>query len=174
LLFTIDSGTGGGQHLFSCKADKSDIRIWGRLDVDKGADKPLHKLWYDGDTIIGVDQETEDGTPHDLTVKRWDRDANYIETIAGPSCHIGISPDKKWIASDNFYRTEPVYLIIYKSGEMTPSALVFNYPDGYATWKLSGHLNPSFSRDSKRVYYSRPVDGKLIQAYCCDFGEELE
>ncbi len=173
LLFTIDTGRGGCQHLISCKSDLTDIRIWGRLDVDKGADKPLHKFWYDGDTIVGVDQETEDGTPHDLTVKRWDRDANYIETLAGYGCHIGMSPDKKWIASENFYRTEPVYLMIYKSGELVPSAIVFNYPDGYATWKLSGHVNPSFSRDSKRIYYSRPVDGKLIQAYCCDFSNEL-
>lgn len=174
IAFSVSTGSGGGQHLFTAKPDMTDLRVWGRLKIDKGADQPLHLFWYDSNTIMGADQDTEDGLPNDLFVKRWDRDANYIETLTGPGCHIGASPDRRWIASENFYRTEPVYLIIYEAGNVMPRALVFNYPDGSVTWGLNGHVNPSFSRDGKRLYYNRPVDGKLVQAYCCDFGNELE
>lgn len=165
IAFTIRSGSGGPQHLFTSNADGTDVKVWGKQAFDVGADKPLHFLWYDDETMVGVDQCNDDGTPNDLFIKRWDLNGNYIETLGGPGCHLGFSPDKKIFAAENFYRSNPIELFLYRSGEFEPFAKIFEHDGIDVTWTLSGHVNPSFSRDSRRVYYNRPIDDRLKQAY---------
>lgn len=167
IAFTIHTGRGGGQHLFTARSDGTGLRPWGKLVQDRGADKPLHFLWYDDHTLYGVDQSCEDGTPNNLHVKRWDLEGNFIETLAGAACHLGMSPDKSWIAGETFYYDDPVRLYLYNSGHTDPAALVFEHKGTHPTWILGGHVNPSFSRDGRRLYYTRPVDNHRVQAYRC-------
>jgi hypothetical protein len=37
--------------------------------------------------------------------------------------------------------------------------------DAHTTWTLAHHINPSFSRDGKRVYYNKCVAPEKVQAY---------
>jgi hypothetical protein len=174
IAFTVVPGRGGKQHLFTARADGSDLRVWGCLEVDTGSDKPLHFMWYSDDLIYGIDQGTQDGTANDLLTKLWDRDGNYVSTIAGVGNHLGMSFDKNWIAGDTFYFDDPVRLYMYKYGDTKPAAVVFEHKGITPTWLYHGHVNPSFSRDSKRVYYNRPVEDKFVQAYYCEFYDQLK
>lgn len=159
---------GGKQYLFTARSDGADLRVWGQFSPGRGSDKPLHWQWYDDDHIFGVDQETSDRTPGNLFIKLWDREGRTIRTLAGPGNHIAMSYDKNWFAGDSFYFEDPVRLYLYQSGQTVPSAVIFEHDGIVPTWVLSGHINPSFSRDGRRLYYSRPVGNKLVQAYCVD------
>jgi hypothetical protein len=173
IAFTIHTGKGGGQHLFTARSDGSRLSPWGRMAANRGADKPLHFLWYDADTLFGVDQECMDGTPNNLFVKRWRLDGTYIETLAGPACHLGMSQDRGWFAGETFYYDNPVRLHLYRSGETLPAAVIFEHEGIIPTWIDNGHVNPSFSRDGRRVYYNRPVDNERVQAFACDISPLL-
>lgn len=158
----------GSQHLFTARTDGSDLRLWGRLDLDTGSDKPLHWQWYDDEMIYGVDQDTYDGTPNNLYIKKWNRDGDYVRTLAGVGNHLAMSPDKQWFAGENFYFDNPVRLFLYRSGQTKPTAVIFEDEGMIPTWINSGHVNPSFSRDGKRLYYNRPVNNEFTQAYYVD------
>jgi len=151
---------GGSQYLFfTCNADGSNLKYW-------GADKPLHELWFDENTICGADEITDDNNPDNLSFRRWDLNKRVIETLAGQVNHTAFSPDRQWFAGESFYRSNPVELYIYKRGQTIATATVFQ-SDAQIVWQKVGHVNPSFSRDGSRLYYNRPV-GDLKQAYFCD------
>ncbi len=170
--FSLVTAPGGRQHLISANTDGSDIRLWNSsCPIDTGSDKPLHFLWWDEDHICGNDQETEGDTPHDLTVKLWDRDGNYIKTIAGFGYHLGLSPDRNWLSAETFYHDDPIDLFLYRTGSIEPAAYAFRHYGTKITWKLYSHVNPSFGRNSKRLYYNRPVDNEYLQAYFADISE---
>ncbi len=156
---------GGPQYFFIADADGSDIRIFGNRMPQKGQDIPLHYQWYDNEHIFGADQETLDGSPNNLQVKIWDLDGNYIRTAAGQSNHPAMSPDRRYFTGDSFYYDDPSWLVIYRNGETKPAAVVFEEEGIYPMWMLSAHANPAFSRDGKRLYYKRPVDDRMFQAY---------
>lgn len=143
----------GTEQLVTCKVDGTDVRLFatGR--------KPLHQQWYDGSTLFAHERI---GTPADggprLQAKRWDRDGKFIETLAGVGNHMGISPDRKYLASENHYELDPVVLKLYRTGNVEPLAVLMNVPAG-PIWKMRTHVNPSFSRDGKKVYFNKPVDG---------------
>jgi hypothetical protein len=156
---------GGKQHLLSMRTDGSDLRIWGRFFPDTGSDKPLHWHWYDDELVYGADQESKDGTPDNLNIKLWDRDGNYIRTLAGQANHVAMSYDKKFFAGESFYYDDPTWLVIYRSGETVPAAVVFEEEGIRPTWIMGAHVNPAFSRDGRRLYYKRPVEDRLFQAF---------
>lgn len=143
----------GAEEVVTCKADGTDVRLFvtGR--------KPLHQQWYDDSTIFAHERV---GTPSDggprLRAKRWDRDGKFIETLAGVGNHMGISPDRKYFASENHYELDPVILKVYRTRNVEPLAVLMNEPAG-PVWKMRTHVNPSFSRDGKKVYFNKPVDG---------------
>lgn len=165
---------GGKQHFFTSRLDGSDLRIFGGYFPESGSDKPLHWHWYDDKLLYGVDQETKDGTPDNLCIKLWDRNGRYIRTLAGQANHTAMSYDKKWFAGDSFYFDDPVWLCIYRSGETIPAAVVFRHTGIKITWLQEGHSNPAFSRDSRRLYYKRPVNDTYMQAYYVDLTSLLE
>lgn len=165
---------GGKQHLFTSRLDGSDLRIFGKYYPERGSDKPLHWHWYDDELLYGVDQETKDGTPDNLYVKLWDRNGKYIRTLAGPANHTAMSYDRKWFAGDSFYFDDPVWLCIYRSGETVPAAVIFKHSGIKITWLQEGHSNPAFSRDSRRLYYKRPINDTYIQTYYVDLTPLLE
>jgi hypothetical protein len=162
LSFMIQPG-GGVNMLFTCNRDGSDLIYW-------GTDKPMHELWFDEDTLCGCDSVVDDGQPNNKHFKRWDRNKRFLETLAGPVCHTAFSPDRNWFAGESYYRSDPVSLFLYQRGKTKPAAVVFTAPAGN-TWTEINHVNPSFSRDGRRLYYNRLVDGRVKQVYCVELDE---
>jgi hypothetical protein len=149
------------QHLFTVKADGSDLRYW-------GPDKPMHFHWFDEDTLWGSDYLTDDGSPDNHYLKRWSRDKKLIEVLAGLGNHTAVSSDRMWFAAETDYRSDPVDLRVFRRGHTEPVALVFSHSFADLTWKKRAHVNPSFSRDGTRLYYNRAVSSNMKQAYYCD------
>lgn len=142
-------------YLFTCRPDGSDLRYFGI--------KPMHVNWWDGDTVVGVDNLIDDGHPNDWSIRRWDRDRNVIETLAGPGNHPTISPDRRWIVTDPPYGTDPVTLIEYDLSRKT-SRTVETYGTGIV-WGRKIHLNPAFSHNGRRLYWNRPVDNETMEVW---------
>lgn len=128
--------------------------------------KPLHQLWFDDETLWGVDTG-------DHQVKRWDLKGNSVETMAGEGCHIGISPDYRWIAAETYYGSNPIVLRLYRRGEMKPVATIFSHRYPNAVWELQNHVNPAFSRDGKRLYFNLAISDDKSQAWVADISSLL-
>ncbi len=162
ISFTVRTrGKEGRQHLFSCKPDGSELIQW-------GPDKPMHFHWYDETTIWGSDSGVNDGQPDNKYCRRWTRNKKYIQTLAGVGNHTAASPNKKWFAGETWYNSDDITLYIYRKNEIKPAAKIFTHPYSQITWKGRGHVNPSFSRDSKRIYYNRAASNAMKQPYFCD------
>lgn len=131
--------------------------------------KPLHFNWYDNESIFGHDTEVEDGMPDDNSMRLWDADMNYIKTLAGPGNHAALSPDRQYAASETWYRVNPTTLSLYESEDIEPfwSMIVSN--DTYWTWERRFHVNPTFSRDSKSLYFNKVTSDGEVQAYRLKF-----
>lgn len=150
----------GTEYLVTCKADGTDVRLFATPT------KPLHQQWYDDSTLFGQERgKTSDGGPS-LRTKRWDRDGKVLEVLAGIGNHPGISPDRKYVVSDNRYTLDPVIVSLYKTPNVEPLAVIMNEAEG-PVWKMRTHVNPTFSRDGKKIYFNKPVDG-MPQVYRVD------
>lgn len=139
----------GQEKIVSCKTDGSDVRAFNT------AAKPLHQQWYDDTTIFG---HQRGGGPDQLKCQRWDRDGKFVETLGGPGNHMGISPDRRYLVSENIYTSDPVVMKLYRTGNTEPLAVLMNVPQG-PIWVNGTHVNPAFSRDGRYVYFNMPVDG---------------
>ncbi|OQB15597.1 MAG: hypothetical protein BWY15_00309 [Firmicutes bacterium ADurb.Bin193] len=156
-------GVGGGQDnvkILSCRVGGSEMKVF--------PTKPLHQQWYDDTTIFAHEVDWENGEYPMYKAKRWDLDGNYIETIAGVGNHMGISFDRKYYASETQYWTNPVVLRLYRYGNVEPLAILFAESPG-TVWSVKTHIDPSFSRDSRKVYFNMPVAEDMIQMYRVDF-----
>ena len=154
------------RNLFTCKVDGSDMNYWGL------GDKPLHYSWFDENTFLGCHSKVfEDGISANMFIKRWDRNKNYLETLAEPGNHVAMSTDENWYAGETGYNSDPIKLFLYKRGSIKSTAVIFEHPFTDMVWKSHGHVNPSFSRDGKRLYYTRAVSNQLKQAYFCDISQ---
>lgn len=143
----------GKQYLLTCGTDGTDVRFFAQPR------KPLHQQWFDDSTIFGQEfvAKPADGGPRFMG-KRWDRDGKYLETITGVGNHPGISPDRKYLATDNQYELDPVTITLYRVGSTQPVALLMKESPG-PVWKMRTHVNPAFSRDGRYVYFNKPVNG---------------
>ncbi len=143
----------GQEHLVTCKSDGTDVRLF------ETGRKPLHQQWYDDSTLFAHERVSTppDGGPR-LRAKRWDRDGKFIETLAGVGNHMGISPDRKYLASENHYELDPVVLRLFRVGNVEPLAVLTDVPAG-PIWKMRTHVNPAFSRDGRKVYFNKPIAG---------------
>lgn len=148
LSIRLDTGN-ALENIVTCQLDGSDVREF------KAAKKPLHQQWYDDTTIFA---HQRGGGPDQLKGQRWDRDGKHIETLSGPGNHMGISPDRKYLVSETIYETDPVVMRLYRTGATEPLAVLMNVPAG-PIWKSGTHVNPAFSRDGRKVYFNKPVDG---------------
>lgn len=144
----LDTGK-GVENLVTCKVDGTDVRLFGTPV------KPLHQQWYDDTTIFA---HQRGGGPDQLKGQRWDRDGKYIGTLSGPGNHLGMSPDRTYLVSENIYKSDPVVMKLYRAGNTEPLAVLMNTPAG-SIWNGSTHVNPAFSRDGRHVYFNGPVDG---------------
>ncbi len=149
-------------YLFTCRPDGNDLRYFGI--------KPMHVNWWDGDTLVGADNLIDDGHPNDWSIRRWDRDRNVIETLAGPGNHPTISPNRRWIVTDPPYGADPVTLIEYDLSRKTSRAI-----DSYGTdivWGMKTHLNPAFSHNGRRLYWNRPSDNETMEVWYYRISED--
>ncbi len=143
----------GKQYLVTCRTDGTDVRYFGQPR------KPLHQQWFDDETLFGQEfvSKPADGGPR-FRGKRWDRDGKELETIFGVGNHPGISPDRKYVATDNQYELDPVTITLYRIGSTRPVALLMKESPG-PVWRMRTHVNPAFSRDGRWVYFNKPVNG---------------
>jgi len=150
-----------GEYLFSFRADCSDVVFFGK--------KPMHFNWYDDhQSIFGNDRAVQDGLENDNSIRRWTRDGKWIENLAGaPATHNAMSPDKRWFAGESWYNTDPV-LYLYRTGSTNATATLMSHNFRHVTWDLRAHVNPAFSRDSKRLYYNRATSDSINEVWCAD------
>ncbi|MEQ9296940.1 MAG: hypothetical protein RIF33_00180 [Cyclobacteriaceae bacterium] len=159
IAFRIDIGSKDEQfkHLISQNIDGSDIRFFGS--------KPMHFAWYDNASLMGHDNQINDGMPNDKSGRRWDLNGNHIETLSGMGNHLAASYDRELFASESWYKENPIVLRVFKKGEMLPIWQDTVSIDSRTTWTLANHVNPSFSRDNRRLYFNKYTEEGLAQAH---------
>jgi hypothetical protein len=159
IAMRLDVGLGDEayKHLVTMNRSGGDIHFFGP--------KPMHFAWYDNSSIMGHDNQVNDGIPNDKSARRWSLDAEYIETLAGPGNHLAASFSRECFASESWYGKNPVILKVFKKGETKQFWFDRVSQDEITVWELGNHVNPSFSRDGKRVYYHKSVDPGQSQAW---------
>lgn len=156
IIFRIELGPKDNMILSGiCNVDGTGLKSWM---------KPLHFLWYDNQSIIGHRSNEPDGKrptvmEHRHSLTRWNLEGKMIREMMAPrGNHLAISPNRKYFVSETFYQTNPVVVTLYSADK--PSREICRFEPHTITWAKKFHVNPSFSRDGKRVYYSRPVNKK--------------
>ena len=157
ISFRIEMGPKGNNILLGfCNIDGSDV---------KTIMKPLHFLWYDNESIVGHRSNEADGKrPAEpekrYSLTRWDLDGKIVQEMMTPlGNHLAISPDRTLFVSETFYKSNPVIVTLYSANGEAPREIC-RFDPFDITWNRKFHVNPSFSRDGKRIYYSRPVNEK--------------
>jgi hypothetical protein len=125
----------------------------------------MHFGWYDNSSIMGHDSGIDDGMPNDRSARRWSLKGEYLETLAGPGNHLAASFNRSLFASESWYGADPVILKVFLKGEKAPLWQSIVSADDFTIWKLGCHVNPSFSRDGKRLYYHKNIGVRKSQAY---------
>lgn len=133
--------------------------------------KSLHFLWYDNESIVGhlrfdeYGNVPQPGTRFYLT--RWNLEGKPIETVAAyRGNHLAVSPDGNYFINETFYNTNPVVMYLV-SRDQKQGILEIDSFDSYdVVWEKKFHVNPSFSRDGKRIYYSKPLNKQYSGTFC--------
>ena len=116
--------------------------------------KPMHFVWFDDETLMGHDHQVRNGLPDDRHLRRYRPDGSAVETLAGPGNHLGASPDRDLFASESWYHAPIVRLQVYRRGETAPTAVIAEHDRAETVWGLTFQVNPSFSREGRRVYFN--------------------
>lgn len=156
ICFRVDAGVAEKYQLLGiCKTDGSGFNI---------TDKPLHQMWYDNESIAGHVRFGNNGEPlspeKKFLLMRWDLDGNYIETMGIKGNHLAISPAGDCFVSETMYNTNPVVITLTPKGQEENTIEIARFDPYDLTWNSFFHVNPAFSRDGKRIYYSRPLNEK--------------
>jgi len=148
---------------FSCDLNGEDIVFFGKI---KG-----HPDWWDDNTIFNSD----DG-------KVYNRDGTYTGLhVSGHVSHTGLSPNRNFIAGETKCPKDPVELYVYKKYQTTPLATLFSTNFINVTWGYYGcleshdysfHVDPSFARTRKRLYYNKAYDSNTVGFFSYDFPED--
>ncbi len=159
IAFRLDMGDEGetDNHLVTMTMNGEDIQFFGP--------KPMHFAWYDNETIMGHDNQIDDGMPNNKSTRRWTREGEFMETIAGPGNHLSSNEDRSLFATESWYGENPVILKAYKRGQTNPFWQETVSSDNFSVWELGNHINPAFSRNGKRLYYRKNSASGQSQAY---------
>ena len=144
------------KHLVTMDINGEDVRYFGP--------KPMHFAWFDNESIMGHDNQIADGNGNDRSLRRWDRDGKFIETLAGPGNHLGATADRQYFGSESWYLESPILIRVFRKNQLEPIWQDVASNDTHTTWTLRYHVNPSFSRDGKRVYYNKCVAPGKVRA----------
>lgn len=122
----------------------------------------LHALWHDSESIVAHDRAGAPWTTAGV-LKRWKIGAEEGEPIGIPGNHLAVSPDGRYFASETSYHSDPVILRYFaKDTRVVEEAkIVTEHRAGELVWKRRFHINPSFSRDGKRLYYHKPLSDEI-------------
>ncbi len=132
------------------------------------AQKPVHQLWFNNDTIMGVWKRAAPAGK-DSHYFRWNLRGEMVEPLAGPISHGAASPDRKWYAGETCeYFASPIEMAIYRRGEERPRALCFSHSFASLTWGRRFHVNPAFGRNGKRLYFWQAVADDKVEARYVD------
>ncbi len=145
--------------------------------------KPLHQLWYDEETYLGVAGASSD--PGDKReIARWQPDGTRLETLvssddgSGIGNHIDISLDRRWFVTDSIYHSDPVTIELYRQNRGDPVAILDRHNLTRPVWRLRAHANPVFSRDGQRVYFVQAFndanDRAAVRAVVVNISSYLE
>lgn len=174
LMFTIKAKIRGKngekkkteEYLFFADADGSNITFFGP--------RPMHEQWWDNETFYGY--RVGKGAKHHMDL--YDLHGNIVKKdITGHGNHGTVSPDREWIVTDTWYRTDPIKVNIYKKGQTNPTKLLFQQPNiinGKNFWDVHSHIHPAFSRDGKKVYFNGMSDDGLSKVWCYDLTEIVD
>lgn len=127
--------------------------------------KPMHFGWYDDASIMGHDNQIADGNPDDRSLRRWDQDRNFIETLAGPGNHLGATESREYFCSESWYGESLIIVKVFRKNQLKPIWQDIASNVSHTTWVLRYHTNPSFSRDGKRIYYNKCVAPGKVAVY---------
>lgn len=147
-------------------------------------EKPMHFLWYDNKTVMGANWnfKATDHAPDDFVVfrqaaqgrwyQRFNLEGGVLETLAGTITHGAGSPDRNWYAGETAnYGRIPIRLALYRRGNTSPTAILMDHSYKNITWAKRAHVNPSFSRGGKRVYFFRAISETQFNASFVDISE---
>jgi Tol biopolymer transport system component len=156
VAFCITLHDGDWKIVFIADADGDNLRSW-RTDVKK----PMHWHWFDNESLVGHDDMLE----KDKLMRRWDLSGNTLGTVAGYGCHGDVSPDGRWVATEDWYNSDPVRLYLYPVGSTVATDTLVVQQEH---WDHS-HMHPAFSFNSERVYFNYNVPGdNTVRLYCVD------
>lgn len=168
ICFRADVGRADKLQLLGiCKTDGSDFKM---------TDKPLHQMWYDNESIAGHARFGDNGgslpPEKKFLLMRWDLNGNYIETMGIKGNHLAISPSGELFVSETMYYINPVIVTLTPKGQTDKSIEIIRFDPHELTWNSFFHVNPAFSRDGKRMYYSRPLNEKYNGTFYRDIQYE--
>ena len=136
-------------------------------------DKPVHQLWYD-DTTYMATRQYFDGKRIEMEtsrIQRFSMDGETLETLGGVGNHIDGSKNRQWFVGDRAYPGYPADVLLYKRGEIVPTAVLGSSDEQYTIWDLKVHPNPTFSRNGKRVYFNHPISRTKTEAVYADVSQ---
>jgi hypothetical protein len=130
--------------------------------------KPMHFIWFDDETLMGHDHQVADGLADDRCLRRYTLTGQAVETLAGPGNHTGAAPNRSLYASETWYHEPVIRVSLYRRGQTPPAAVLAEHDRAKNVWGLTFHVNPSFSRDSRRVYFTHIDEAGLPCAVTAD------
>ncbi|WP_127587727.1 discoidin domain-containing protein [Paenibacillus koleovorans] len=162
IAMTINNSDSNGAYLFSFDAaDGANIVLFGL--------RVLHWLWYDNDSFVGQDVSVSGSQKY--YTKRWATDGTLIEHIAGKGNHSAFYGTM--YASESATNSNPIVLKWYNFGNKD-GYTIFSSEYASAIWSNGGpHVNPAFSRDGTRLYYTKPIGPNLVGGYSYTFEPEV-
>lgn len=118
-------------------------------------EKLSHPNWYDDDHVFG-------GRGKRTVLAKLD--GTVLRTVAGPSAHPALSPDKKWITTETHWKKPTVSIVRYPWGS-TEGQLIDEHDHGKITWGVKAHTNASFGHDGRRIYYIKPNAAGFVECW---------
>lgn len=137
--------------------------------------KPVHQIWYDDESFLATYDDRTDPERRlgRQQMNRYSLDGERIEYIAGLGNHVDVSPDRNWFVTDSLNFHDPVSIYLFRKGNHEPYMQLDSHRYLDLTWKTSVHSNPAFSRDGRRLYFTRPFSDNVIKACYIDLSTTI-
>ncbi len=167
----------GQKILFKVQLSGSRTKRLGMVNIDGSSQKifpgrkPMHFQWFDDQSFFGYALHDVMGVSlkkyRIRELYRWDLDGKIVEYLAGYGCHGATRKDGKYYVGESWYGSNPIKFKLYARGNHNPLRTIFSHRFAGVTWRNGGrhHVNPSFSRDGMRIYYTKAVNKNTTHAF---------